>query len=544
MKKNLTNAGVFILITLLLQSTTLASPFSDLVDRGNNYYESPWLGGIYSAPNNNGWVWHVEHGWLFPITNTDNEDLFLYDPTLSGWLYTSRSVYPFLYSFNHGGDWWYYYRNVKGPGTNTRKFYSFRQGRFVYLAPYRLANIASTAIAAGNFNTLVTALSAADLVSALSGDTPFTVFAPTDEAFAKLPAGTIETLLLPENKSLLTDILLYHVLPGTAFSPDLATGWKTMVNGVDAKISINDHGVRINQAQVVLADLGAANGVIHVIDTVILPPGLIPTVAGEARIFQTLLAAVGAADLASTLSGAGPFTVFAPTDEAFAKLPAGTVENLLRPENKATLTNILLYHVVPGKIYSSQVAPGPVSTANGSDFLVSMNPDGLFINGSVKIVDTDILAANGVIHVIDSVILPREPIPGELTKAGIFGTLLAAVGAADLAATLSGPGPFTVFAPTDAAFAKLPPGTVESLLQPENKVQLTNILLYHVLPTKVYAKDVAPGALPTIGGSSIALTTENGKVILNGSATVTGVDWLAVNGVVHTIDTVLLPPAR
>ena len=133
-------------------------------------------------------------------------------------------------------------------------------------------DIVDTAVAAGQFNTLAAALEAADLVGTLKGDGPFTVFAPTDAAFAKLPAGTVESLLKPENRDQLVAILTYHVVPGKVKAADVVklSEAKT-VNGQDVAITVADNGVRINDANVIKTDIGASNGVIHVIDTVILP---------------------------------------------------------------------------------------------------------------------------------------------------------------------------------------------------------------------------------------------------------------------------------
>ena len=134
--------------------------------------------------------------------------------------------------------------------------------------------------------------------------------------------------------------------------------------------------------------------------------GTVVDVATQAGTFNTLVAAIGAAELAATLSGEGPFTVFAPTDEAFAALPAGVLDALLLPENKAVLTQILTYHVVAGKVYAADVTDGVVATAEGSEIMLS-TADGVTINNTAKVVSADIEASNGVIHVINAVILPE-----------------------------------------------------------------------------------------------------------------------------------------
>jgi len=270
------------------------------------------------------------------------------------------------------------------------------------------ADIVDTAVGAGSFNTLVAAAKAAGLVETLKGDGPLTVFAPTDEAFAKLPAGTVETLLKPENKAKLASILTYHVVAGKVLAADVVklSGAKT-VQGQQVDIKVEGSTVMVDGATVTAVDILCDNGVIHGIDSVILPSdSTIVETAVSAGSFKTLVAAVKAAGLAETLSGDGPFTVFAPTDAAFAKLPAGTVESLLKPENKQKLIDILTYHVVAGRVYSGDaVAAKSANTLQGSPITVTVSDSGAKIN-EAKLVSTDLDASNGVIHVIDSVLMP------------------------------------------------------------------------------------------------------------------------------------------
>ena len=264
---------------------------------------------------------------------------------------------------------------------------------------HHAADIVDTAVAAGNFNTLAAALKAADLVDALKGDGPFTVFAPTDAAFAKLPAGTVEPLL--------QSILLYHVASGevTASQVTKLTDVTTL-NGQRATIG-TDNGVTVGDATVIATDIMTSNGVIHVIDTVILPETKsIPEIAKGAGQFMTLLAAVEAAGLSETLMGEGPFTVFAPTDEAFAALPSGTVESLLEPKNRAKLQEILTYHVVTARVIADAAEKlDTAKTVAGKKINIAFRNGELFINRS-QVVASDIQASNGVIHVIDAVLLP------------------------------------------------------------------------------------------------------------------------------------------
>lgn len=270
------------------------------------------------------------------------------------------------------------------------------------------ADIVDTAVAAGKFTTLAAALKAAGLIDVLKGEGPFTVFAPTDEAFAKLPAGAVESLLRPENKDRLVSILTYHVVPGAVKAEQVVDlkGAAT-VNGQRVSIGSSGGAVTVDGAKVVQTDIAASNGVIHVIDSVILPSdkNIVETAVGAGS-FKTLAAALEAAGLVSALEGEGPFTVFAPTDEAFAKLPKGTIESLLKPENREKLKSILLYHVVPGRVYSEQVAGlSSATTLEGSTVDISAKY-GVKVDNA-KVVKTDINATNGVIHVIDSVLLPN-----------------------------------------------------------------------------------------------------------------------------------------
>ncbi len=443
-------------------------------------------------------------------------------------------------------------------------------------------SIAEIATEDGRFTTLVAALGAAGLAETLSGEGDFTVFAPVDDAFAALPEGTVEALL-EEPEGALKDILLYHVLGQAVMAETVVTlDSADTLQGEPVAISVVDGEVFLNEsAKVIITDIAAANGVIHVIDAVILPPSIAEAAADEAMAeeemmdaksivdiavedgrFTTLVAAVEAAGLAETLSGEGNFTVFAPVDDAFAALPEGTVEALLE-EPEGALKDILLYHVLGQAVMAETVVTlDSADTLQGEPVAISVVDGEVFLNESAKVIITDIAAANGVIHVIDAVILPPSIAEAAADEAmaeeemmdaksivdiavedGRFTTLVAAVEAAGLAETLSGEGNFTVFAPVDDAFAALPEGTVESLLEdPEGA--LKNILLYHVLNQAVPAAEVVnyEGA-QTIEGENIAIAVVDGEVILNDSAKVIITDIAASNGIIHVIDAVLLPPS-
>jgi transforming growth factor-beta-induced protein len=275
----------------------------------------------------------------------------------------------------------------------------------------RTSDIVTTAVEAGSFQTLAAALTAADLVKTLQGKGPFTVFAPTDEAFAKLPEGTVAHLLKPENKAQLVAVLTYHVVPGTVMAADvIKVSAASTVNGQRVEVRVTGGGVKIDSANVVKADVSCSNGVIHVIDQVLLPSTKnVPMTAASTGTFKTLLAAAEAAGLVEALAGDGPITVFAPTDQAFAKLPKGTVANLLKPQNKHQLVNILKYHVVAGRAFSNELLDAKSAKSLQGGYLnVTLNDSGARVNGA-KLIKTDIDASNGVIHVIDSVMLPSTP---------------------------------------------------------------------------------------------------------------------------------------
>jgi len=281
------------------------------------------------------------------------------------------------------------------------------------LVSFAQNSVVDIIVNSADHDTLEAAVIAAELADDLSGPGPFTVFAPTDAAFAALPSGTIETLLTDPTGTL-AQILLYHVVAGQALSTDLTDGQTiTTLLGEDITVTIGMNGVMINNATVVVADITATNGVVHVIDAVLLPPAPQPTttvvdVIVNSDVHNTLEAAVVAAGLVETLSGTGPFTVFAPTDAAFAALPAGTVETLLADPTGA-LTQILLYHVVGAQALSTDLTNGQtVVTLQGQAVTVTINAEGVFINNA-QVTVADIVTDNGVIHVIDAVLVPQQP---------------------------------------------------------------------------------------------------------------------------------------
>jgi len=260
-------------------------------------------------------------------------------------------------------------------------------------------DIVDTAVAAGNFTKLAAALTSAGLIDVLKGPGPFTVFAPNDAAFAAFETAN-PGVLAGLSKAALTEILTYHVVAGAAVA---SKGLKdeqvfSTVSGSPVLIDTSS-GVKVDDAKVTTADIVATNGVIHVIDRLILPPkDDIVATAIAAGTFTKLASALTAADLVTTLQGKGPFTVFAPTDAAFAKLASVPTGDALK--------NVLLYHVVAGAVGSGDLVAGPVPTQlAGKSVTVSLT-GGVKVNDS-KVTSANILAKNGVIHVVDTVLIPQ-----------------------------------------------------------------------------------------------------------------------------------------
>lgn len=271
-------------------------------------------------------------------------------------------------------------------------------------------NIVETAREAGQFETLLAALDAADLDGALSGKGPFTVFAPTDDAFDKIPKHTLQSLLKPENREQLTAILTYHVVAGEFDAAAVTRIDKAeTLNGQAVDFRVSDGDVRVDDARVVSADIRSANGVIHVIDRVLMPSDKdIVATASSNGSFKTLLAAAEAAGLVETLRGDGPLTVFAPTDRAFERLPRGTVEALLRPENRDALAQVLTYHVVPGRVRGADaVAARTADSVEGGELAFGIADGRLRVNDA-RVTANDIETSNGIVHVIDRVLIPAD----------------------------------------------------------------------------------------------------------------------------------------
>lgn len=395
----------------------------------------------------------------------------------------------------------------------------------------------------GGFSILTQAVVTAELAPALIDPlVEYTVFAPTDAAFTNLlgELGITATDLL--NDPDLDQILLYHVLGSEVMSTDLSNGvFVPTLQGDSTFVSVLTSGAYIDQAMVSTPDVDADNGVVHVVNDVILPQNSLVDVA-VTNGFSILTQAVIAAELAPALiDPLVDYTVFAPTDAAFTALLSElgiTATDLL---NDPDLDQILLYHVLGSEVFSTDLTNGVfVPTLQGDSTFVSLITAGAYIDQAmVSLPDVD--ADNGVVHVLDDVILPQNSLVDVAVSNG-FTVLTQAVVAAELAPVLTDPlAEYTVFAPTDAAFTAFLAANGLTAADLLASPDLASILLHHVVAGTVMSTDLTNGPVTTANGTDVVVDLSMGVMIDN--ATVITADVDADNGVVHAIDDVLVLPA-
>ena len=490
----------------------------------------------------------------------------------------------------------------------------------VLTPPADMKDIPTIASETGIHTALVAALSQAGLVEALQADGPFTVFAPTDQAFTD--AGIdLASFNDDESNATLADILTYHVYSGAVQSSAVTDGLTVeMLNGDNASFAVVDGIVSIEGATVTTADVIASNGVIHIIDKVLMPPADtpdepandIPAVASGTGVHTVLVDAIVQAGLLQTLQADGPYTIFAPTDQAF--VDAGiSLSDFDGEEGAAALANVLAYHVTMGAVTSDALSDGMfVTMLNQEQVRIGVNPGGVIVNDA-SVTTADVMASNGVIHVIDKVLMPPTAPEGEIcynmithtispgvgeaecegfmyvtdyemngqTITGCYNTvthqvtqvseevcngymwtaavslpttaaatsihnsLVAALGAAGLVETLSGEEEYTVFAPTDDAFAAA--GIDLSDFNTDEEIAaLADILLYHVVAGTIMSTDLAEGSTTVTAANGDELTVQvssEGVMVGSEMANVVIADVPASNGVIHVIDKVIMPPA-
>lgn len=427
-------------------------------------------------------------------------------------------------------------------------------------------SIVALAVANPNLSTLEAALiKFPDLVTTLSGNGSFTVFAPTNDAFAALLQTIGQTSLDDVPESVLRDILEYHVISGNAIlSSQLTAGNVATVNGENVTVSLTG-GVRINNSNVITADVSASNGVVHVIDAVLVPPTIaqfVNTVVEPAyfnKNFTTLIAAVQAASptVLQTLLNSNKKTLFAPTNAAF------TAAGITTLPAQSVLDAVLTYHVIGSEVRSNNIANGSSeATTLGGKIYLSKGTAGLFINGNSKVTTADIVQNNGVVHVIDrTLIAPTKTIATIVSESANattnpqFTQLLAALqrtqgqGDNDLLAAVSAAGSnLTVFAPTDAAFQELYTALGVNGVNDIPLSTLIAVLKHHVVNARVFSSDLASGAVTTLNGNVTVNLTPNPPTITGGigganvaQLQTTLLNIHATNGVVHVINKVLRP---
>lgn len=431
-----------------------------------------------------------------------------------------------------------------------------------------VTTVLEVAVDNGNFTTLVAALEATGLDETLDDpEGEFTVFAPTDEAFALLGEDTINALL--EDTDTLSDILLYHVISDAEVDStgaiDAAGSTVEMANGDSIGVSLWGEDLLVNLSLVTMVDVEADNGVIHVIDAVMMPPEengdreqTIAELAQATDSLSTLVTALDTAGLVPTFDDPdATFTVFAPTNAAFEAVGEENLQALLNDQE--ALSAVLSQHVVSGAEVNNvgaYAANGTsVETLGGAEVPVAINDSRMLMVGGALVSMTNIYASNGVIHVIDSVIvgdveLPAPPmsIVEVAAVSGNFETLIAALEATELDAVLADlDSSFTVFAPTDAAFAELGEDTINALLADTDT--LSDILLYHVIVGDPILADAAisvaeaDNSLVEMANGDNAGLSLSGESLLINTSTVTTANVLADNGVIHAVDKVMMPPS-
>lgn len=435
---------------------------------------------------------------------------------------------------------------------------AFALGLLLALAPPRAAAQAPTLFTIvdtfGGYDSLARAVEIAGLEEALSAPDSLTLYAPTDAAFAALPAA--ERAALFADSAALRAVLLYHlrdsarVIPttpvGLSFAPTLG-GPSLQLIRVEAgeEGPEGDSLLVADSVGVEIPDVYAANGIFNAIGQVLTPPDVVDVVAAS-PVHDTLEAALATAGLADDLAGAGPFTVFAPTDAAFAALPTGALDSLLA--DPAALADVLGFHVVPGALPADSLADGErLVTLRGDSLAVVVSDEGVVVGGAAVAIP-DVTAVNGIVHVVDAVLPPPAPPAVDTTRSvaeviadsEVHTTLEAALEAAGLTAALDdSTAAFTVFAPVDSAFANLADGALDTLLA--DPASLADLLRYHVVVGALPADGLADGdRLPTLRGDTLAVAVDGAGVFVDGIA-VGAPDLTADNGVVYAVGGVLVP---
>jgi transforming growth factor-beta-induced protein len=407
--------------------------------------------------------------------------------------------------------------------------------------------------------TLTSAVEAANLDasdSPLRDDNPYTVFAPVNDAFSGLDVDE-----LTGDSEILNRVLPHHVVSGQITSDQLSNGdTPQTLEGGTVEIGVSDGTVTVNGIPVSIADIQTRNGVVHVIDGVLLERLDVVQRATITSNLSTLATAVGEAGLVQSLKGDGPFTVFAPTNDALGQYNTDALVGENRPQG--LLERILQYHVISGQaLASGDLSEGESpGTLEGGTITIGLD-DGVTLNGRVQVSVADIEVRNGVVHVLDEVLLRRTNAVQRALVTPNFSILADLVGQAGLAGDLSNEdGTFTVFAPTNDAFlARFDDNENGEIDDGEVPSNAADLLRYHVANSVFYAKDAPtdPSGMMipdgntdvgTLEGSDVLVRRDGSSVTLNPeneASSVIAPDVDVTNGVIHGIDTVLqIPPSN
>lgn len=399
--------------------------------------------------------------------------------------------------------------------------------------------IASIASSTADFSTLTSALAAAGLVDTFNdANGEFTVFAPTNAAFESLLSASNGVSSFDDLSPEALDLLLkHHVVAGKVMAADLSDGQMVeTLAGTKLEVNIANGVVTVGDVKVTTADVEASNGVIHIVEEVIVPTNAltIAQLAISESDFSTLVAALTKANLVTPFTIAdNEYTVFAPTNDAFEA--AGIDLDAVSEED---LQRILMHHVVSTKVLSTALSNGQmVETLAGTKIEVMIADGGVMIN-EASVLLADVEGINGVIHVVDEVLMPTTIID-VATSVGTFSSLIGALNSTDLLSSfnidyMNGElKEYTVFAPNDTAFENL--GDISGV----TNAQLSTILTNHVVESKVLSTSLSDGqVITTLGGAQLTVSIMDGKVYIGG-AEVIAADVPASNGVIHVISSVI-----
>ena len=436
-----------------------------------------------------------------------------------------------------------------------------------------VSTIVNLAVDSADLTSLVAALDRANLVSTLNGEGPFTVLAPTNNAFAAFLSANNFNSLEDVPVDILTKVLLNHVISGSLISTDLSTGYaNTLATSAASQTPLSiyvdtSNGVKFNGvSSVSAADILAVNGVIHKVDEVIGLPNIV-TFATADPIFSTLVSALTRSDLTTDFVGVlstdsatapAPFTVFAPINDAFNRLLTELNLTSLSQIDEPTLDVVLKNHVVGGaNVLDSNLTDNLTISTLGGDITADISGGARLTDSSGRVSDiiaTNVQANNGVIHAINKVILPlQQPTTNNIVDVAVgsenLSTLVAALERADLVTTLANQGPFTVLAPSNEAFNTFFSDNGFSNLDDVPVDVLNNILRNHVIGGRLESTDLTTGYASTFATTSasdasmsIFIDTSNG-VTFNGVSSVTNANIEADNGIVHLVDAVIGLPS-